>query len=283
LTVESVADGYKVPSVEEILKARAHLGHPAKRWHPKMKSYIASKHNKSHLIDPAQTHAALERAAAAAYNIAADGGQMLIVGTKTHAKQIVKDEARRGGMWHVNERWMGGTLTNFDTIERRIKQLIELDNSVKSAAASGVGELETRTELRRLNKFFDGLKEMDKLPELLFVVDINREKIAVSEAQIAKVPTIAIVDTDSDPTAVDYPIPANDDSLRSIRLILSTITDAMRDGRKEFGRRREVAMAAALEAEMRAVAEGKIETESERNGGAAPKNDKGRAADANAG
>lgn len=234
-----------IPSAEGFLKARTHLGHPAKRWHPKMKSYIVKRHASFHVLNPEVSRAKLEAATKLVFDVVAKGGQMLLVGTKLHAKHTVKEEALRGGLWYVNERWMGGTLTNFETVEGRIKRLVELaDKNAKSDDASGTkrSTLRTRTELRRLDKFFDGIKEMDKLPELLFVVDIGKEEIAVREARIAKIPCIGIVDTNCNPEAVDYPIPANDDSLSSIKLIVTAIVDAAVAGRKEFSKRLELQM-----------------------------------------
>jgi len=221
--------------VKELLEAGAHFGHLTSVWHPKMKDYIFTQRNRIHIIDLEKTAERLDRAYAFVRKLITNGQTLLFVGTKKQAQQIIEEEASRCGMCYVNERWIGGTLTNFDTIQSRINYLVGLeDRQIK-------GELEhlpkkekskIEKEISRLNIKIGGFKEMDTLPGALFVVDIIKDKIALSEAKKLGVPVVAIVDTNCNPEEVDYPIPANDDAIKAIKLICSRIADAVLEGKQ---------------------------------------------------
>ena len=221
--------------VKELLEAGAHFGHLTSVWHPKMKDYIFTQRNRIHIIDLEKTAERLDRAYAFVRKLITNGQTLLFVGTKKQAQQIIEEEASRCGMCYVNERWIGGTLTNFDTIQSRINYLVGLeDRQIK-------GELEhlpkkekskIEKEISRLNIKIGGFKEMDTLPGALFVVDIIKDKIALSEAKKLGVPVVAIVDTNCNPEEVDYPIPANDDAIKAIKLICSRIANAVLEGKQ---------------------------------------------------
>lgn len=222
--------------VKELLEAGVHFGHQTRRWNPKMKPYIFEARDGIHIINLDKTLAQLE----AACNFLADcvrkGERVLFVGTKKQAQQAIKETAIACGQFHVTERWLGGTLTNFQTVRRSVLRLKELEKLDSSGAINAYGKQEQaslRREANRLFKYFDGIRDMDKLPGALFIVDIKRERNAVAEARRVKIPAVAIVDTNCDPELVDYPIPANDDAIRSIRLILSTIAQAITNARAE--------------------------------------------------
>ncbi len=222
--------------VKELLEAGVHFGHQTRRWNPKMKPYIFEARDGIHIINLDKTLAQLE----AACNFLADcvrkGERVLFVGTKKQAQQAIKETAIACGQFHVTERWLGGTLTNFQTVRRSVLRLKELEKLDSSGAINAYGKQEQaslRREANRLFKYFDGIRGMDKLPGALFIVDIKRERNAVAEARRVKIPAVAIVDTNCDPELVDYPIPANDDAIRSIRLILSTIAQAITNARAE--------------------------------------------------
>lgn len=239
----TIIDKIGVPTTNELIEAKAHWGHLTKRWHPFMEKYIVQSHNKFHVINPRETQKALRKAMEVVYDIISDGGQLLVVNTKAHTKQFVRDEARRANFWYVEQHWMGGMLTNFQTFENRIGKLIHLENEIqKTQKFEGTKQEETRArnQIKRLNKFWGGIKEMSRLPDVVFIVDIDSEATAVNECKILNIPTVAMVDTNSDPSLVDYPIPANDDSLKSITLILSRLTNVTVEARKEYNRRREL-------------------------------------------
>ena len=221
--------------VKELLEAGAHFGHLTSVWHPKMKDYIFTQRNRIHIIDLEKTAERLDQAYAFVRKLITNGQTLLFVGTKKQAQQIIEEEASRCGMCYVNERWIGGTLTNFDTIQSRINYLVGLeDRQIK-------GELEhlpkkekskIEKEISRLNIKIGGFKEMDTLPGALFVVDIIKDKIALFEAKKLGVPVVAIVDTNCNPEEVDYPIPANDDAIKAIKLICSRIANAVLEGKQ---------------------------------------------------
>ena len=221
--------------IKELLEAGAHFGHLTSVWHPKMKDYIFTQRNRIHIIDLEKTAERLDQAYAFVRKLITNGQTLLFVGTKKQAQQIIEEEASRCGMCYVNERWIGGTLTNFDTIQSRINYLVGLeDRQIK-------GELEhlpkkekskIEKEISRLNIKTGGFKEMDTLPGALFVVDIIKDKIALSEAKKLGVPVVAIVDTNCNPEEVDYPIPANDDAIKAIKLICSRIANAVLEGKQ---------------------------------------------------
>jgi small subunit ribosomal protein S2 len=221
--------------VKELLEAGAHFGHLTSVWHPKMKDYIFTQRNGIHIIDLEKTAALLEQACAFVRELIAIGQTILFVGTKKQVQQIIEEEASRCDMCYVNQRWIGGLLTNFDTIQSRINYLVDLeDRQIK-------GELEhlskkERTkiekEISRLNIKIGGFKEMNALPGALFIVDIIKDKIALSEAKKLDIPVVAIVDTNCNPEEVDYPIPANDDAVKTLKLICSRIADAVLEGKQ---------------------------------------------------
>ncbi len=221
--------------VKELLEAGAHFGHLTSVWHPKMEDYIFTQRNRIHIIDLEKTAERLDQAYAFVRELITNRQTLLFVGTKKQAQQIIEEEASRCGMCYVNQRWIGGTLTNFDTIQSRINYLVGLeDRQIK-------GELEhlpkkekakIEKEISRLNIKIGGFKEMDTLPGALFVVDIIKDKIALSEAKKLDIPVVAIVDTNCNPEEVDYPIPANDDAIKAIKLICSRIADAVLEGKQ---------------------------------------------------
>lgn len=220
--------------ITELIEAGAHFGHQTKRWNPKMKPYIFGSRNGIYIIDLSRTVPLFERAEAFVRDLAASGKTILFVGTKRQVQALVLEEARRCGMYFVNQRWLGGLLTNFMTIQRSITRLRDLeamaeDGRYETFSKKEIARLEK--EKRKLHKNLDGIRHMSKLPDAIFVVDTQKEKIAVDEARKLKIPVIGIVDTNCDPDDVDYLIPGNDDALRSLRLFLSRIADAVIAGR----------------------------------------------------
>jgi small subunit ribosomal protein S2 len=235
-------------AIKELLEAGVHFGHQTKRWNPKMKPYIFGQRNGIYIIDLGKTARLFGDAEAFVNQIASDGGTVLFVGTKRQAQDAVAEEAQRCGMHFVNQRWLGGLLTNFTTIQRSLTRLRELeamqtDGRYESLSKKEVAGIEK--EKRKIQKNLDGIRQMGKLPDAIFVIDTRKEQIAVDEARKLKIPVIGIVDTNSDPEQVDYVIPGNDDALRSIRLFTSRIADAIMAGRSL----RESARADAAEAE----------------------------------
>ena len=224
-----------VTSMKSLLEAGVHFGHKTGRWNPKMRSFIFTERNGVHIIDLQQTMARLDKAYEAVRDCVARGGTVLFVGTKKQAQDIVAAEATRASMPHVSQRWLGGTLTNFVTIRKRIDYLINLETRKQ------VGELERLTkkeqlllerEMLRLNIRLGGVKHMAKLPELLFVVDTRREVLAVKEAKTLGIPVAAMVDTNCDPDQIDYIVPANDDAIRAVQLICGKMADACLEGQQ---------------------------------------------------
>lgn len=248
-------------SIEGLYQAGAHLGHVSKRWHPRMHQYILMKHNRRHVLDVTKTLEAVEKARDAIRNIVAEGGQCLLVGTKPQAKEEIRRLATQVGAMYINSRWLGGTLTNFNTMSRRIESLIQLEedfsnNEVKAQTKREL--LMKQAEVSRLNKFFGGIKEMSKIPDIVYVVGIDREKHAVKEATDLRIPVVAIVDTNCDPSTVTYPIPGNDDSHASVSLISSHIAQAITEGKqiaeiREQKRQSEIAAREAQDAAMAAA------------------------------
>ena len=221
-------------TLEEMLEAGVHFGHQTKRWNPKMRRYIFGQRNGIYVIDLTQTAKLFRDAEEFASRLAASGQTILFVGTKRQAQDLVQEEAQRCGMYFVNQRWLGGLLTNFMTIQRSIGRLRELEGMAEDSRYETLSKKEIariEKEKRKLHRNLDGIRQMSRLPDAVFVVDTRREKIAVDEARKLKIPVIGIVDTNCDPDDVDYVIPGNDDALRSIRLFLSRITDAVIAGR----------------------------------------------------
>jgi len=221
-------------TIKELLEAGAHFGHQTSRWNPRMKSYIFTKRDGIHIIDLEQTASRLDKACEFAKQVTEEGGSILFVGTKKQAQEAVEEEARRCGMFYVNHRWIGGTLTNFSTIQSRIDHLVLLEDQQARGGFSRLPKkevLKIEEEIARLNRQMGGFKEMTSLPSAMFIVDTSKEAIALAEARRARVPVIAMVDTNSNPNDVDYPIPSNDDAIRAIRLMCSRIADSVIEGK----------------------------------------------------
>ncbi len=229
-----------VTTMRTLLETGVHFGHRTRRWNPKMRPYIFTERNGVHIIDLQKTLHALEQAVQVTRETVANGGTILFVGTKQQAQEVIAHEAQRCGMPYVNQRWLGGTLTNWRTIRRRIDYLIDLEERQARGEFEQLTKLEAlklQREIARLNARLSGIKQMRQLPNLLYVVDVQREATAVKEANILDIPVIAIVDTNCDPDPVDYVIPGNDDAIRAIRLITGLIADAALEGlalRKEM-------------------------------------------------
>ena len=221
-------------TMQELLEAGVHFGHQTKRWNPKMKQYIFGQRNGIYLIDLSKTSECLRRAEEFVMRLAAENRTLLFVGTKRQAQDLIVDEAQRCGMYFVNERWLGGLLTNFTTIQRSLDRLRDLeamatDGRHESLSKKEVARLEK--EKRKLHRNLDGIRQMSRLPDAVFVIDTRREKIAVDEARKLRIPVIGLVDTNCDPEDVDYVIPGNDDALRAIRIFVTRVADAVISGR----------------------------------------------------
>jgi small subunit ribosomal protein S2 len=223
--------------LKALLEAGVHFGHQTKRWNPKMRPYIFGERHGIHIIDLRQTLRLLQEAEEFARDLASRGGIFIFVGTKKQAQETIRSEAERCGMYSVTERWLGGTLTNFVTIRQRLRYLTQLEQEVATPLFQSLPKKEQMRKLRELDKLqrvLGGLRGLNRLPDALYVVDPKREAIAVSEAQRLGITTIAMVDTNCDPDLIDYVIPANDDAIRSIRLVTARIADAIIAGRTQF-------------------------------------------------
>ena len=241
-------------SIEDLLRAGAHFGHLTSRWNPKMAPFIFMQRNGIHILDLKQTQARLDEAAEAAARFANRGRDILFVGTKKQAQNVVREEAERAGMPFAVDRWLGGMLTNFSTIRgslRRMETLRREEADGTSAQLKKKERLMRSRELEKLDRVLGGISDMGKLPGALFVVDVKREHIAVDEARKLKIPVIALVDSNVDPDLVDFPIPANDDAMKSVALFTRVIADAIIEGRQAGLAQREEA---AAEAAARAAA-----------------------------
>ncbi|GAV23461.1 30S ribosomal protein S2 [Carboxydothermus pertinax] len=224
-----------VISMKQLLEAGVHFGHQTRRWNPKMAEYIFTDRNGIYIIDLQKTAKKLEEAYNFIKEVSAQGGNILFVGTKKQAQDAIKEEAERCGMFYVNQRWLGGTLTNFKTIRKRVDRLLEIEKMEQEGTFSVLPKKEVAEimkEKEKLTRFLAGIKEMKKLPDALFVVDPRKEKIAVAEARKLEIPVVGIVDTNCDPDEVDYVIPGNDDAIRAVKLITSKIADAVIEGRQ---------------------------------------------------
>ena len=213
-----------VISIKQLLEAGVHFGHQTRRWNPKMKKYIFTERNGIYIIDLQKTVKKVEEAYHFIREIAQDGGTVLFVGTKKQAQDSVKEEAERSGNYYVNQRWLGGTLTNFKTIQKRIQRLKNIEKMEEDGIFDVLPKKEVialKKEQEKLEKFLGGIKEMKELPSCLFVVDPRKERIAVAEAQKLHIPIVGIVDTNCDPDEIDYVIPANDDAIRAVKLLTS--------------------------------------------------------------
>ena len=223
--------------IKDLLEAGVHFGHETKKWNPKMKKFIFGEKNGIYIIDLEKTKDAVIRACEFVKGLAARGGHILFVGTKKQAQDIVKEETSRCGMFYVNHRWLGGTLTNFHTIKKSIKRLNDLERLKEDGTLAKLSKKETaklNKEMIKLNKNLEGIRVMEKLPGAMFVVDSKKEEIAVKEAKKLGIPTVALVDTNCDPDLIDYVIPGNDDAIRSIRLVTGIIADSVLEGKEEF-------------------------------------------------
>jgi small subunit ribosomal protein S2 len=240
--------------LRSLFVAGVHFGHPSKRWNPKMAKYIFAKRSRAHIIDLSKTVTSLKAAKDFVEKIIGQGGECLMVGTKAQAQGAIKEQADKAGAMYINQRWLGGMMTNFQTIQPRIERLVFLEDAFAKGTVVSQTKRESLMlshEVERLNKFFGGIKEMVKLPQVLFIVDIEKEKLAVAEARRLKIPIVAIVDTNCDPTEVDFAIPGNDDSVRSITLIAQHIAEAISNGKAaaKFAREERMAAEAELEAQ----------------------------------
>ena len=243
--------------LRSLFVAGVHFGHPSKRWNPKMAEYIFGKRSRAHIIDLSKTVTMLKTAKDFVEEIVSKGGECLMVGTKAQAQGAIKEQADKVGAMYINQRWLGGMMTNFQTIQARIERLVYLEDAFAKdtiVAQTKRESLMLAAEVERLNKFFGGIKEMEKLPQVLFIVDIEKENIAVAEARRLGIPIVAIVDTNCDPTQVDFAIPGNDDSVRSITLIAQHIGEAISNGKVAAQKAREERMAAEAELESQEAA-----------------------------
>jgi len=224
-----------VISMKQLLEAGVHFGHQMRRWDPRMKSYIFTERNNIYIIDLQQTVKLVEIAYDFIREISSNGGNILFVGTKKQAQEAIKNEAERCGMFYVNYRWLGGILTNFNTIRKRVKKLHELEEMENNEMFEVLPKKEVislKREKEKLEKILTGIKDMEELPAAIFVVDPKKEKIAIAEAIKLSIPIVAIVDTNCNPEEIDYVIPGNDDAIRAVKLISSVIADAVLEGKK---------------------------------------------------
>ena len=219
-----------VISMKQLLEAGVHFGHQTRRWNPKMAEYIYTERNGIYIIDLQKSVGKVDEAYNAIKDVAADGGSILFVGTKKQAQDSIKSEAERCGMFYVNERWLGGMLTNFKTIQTRIKRLKTIEKMSEDGTFDVLPKKEVinlKKEWAKLEKNLGGIKEMRKIPDAIFVVDPKKERICIQEAHILHIPLIGIVDTNCDPEELDYVIPGNDDAIRAVKLIVSKMADAV--------------------------------------------------------
>ncbi len=224
-----------VVAMKQLLEAGVHFGHQTRRWNPKMAEYIFTERNGIYIIDLQKTVKKIEEAYAFVRDVAAAGEEILFVGTKKQAQESIKEEAERVGMHFVNARWLGGMMTNFKTIKKRIERLYQLQRMEEDGTFDLLTKKEVmklKGEMEKLEKYLGGIKEMKKLPGALFVVDPKKERIAIAEAKKLNIPVVAIVDTNCDPEEVDYAIPGNDDAIRAVKLIASVISNAVLEGKQ---------------------------------------------------
>ncbi len=244
-------------SLEELLAAGSHFGHLTRRWNPKMKKYIFMEKNGIHIIDLKKTQTALDKAIEAVKKIVGDGYEVLFVGTKVQAKEIITSEAQRCNQFYVSHRWLGGMLTNFSTIKKSIKHYKNLQKMSTDGTYEKISKKERLMidrEKEKLQRVLGGIEEMKRLPGVVYIVDVKKEHIAVKEARKMNIPVVALVDTNVDPTVIDYPIPANDDAAKSISLITSKIADAIVEARQKIEEQKAVEQAVAAEKASKAAA-----------------------------
>jgi small subunit ribosomal protein S2 len=224
-----------VISMKQLLEAGVHFGHQTRRWNPKMATYIFTERNGIYIIDLQKTVKKVDEAYNFLRSVSEAGETVLFVGTKKQAQEAVKEEAIKAGMYFVNERWLGGMMTNFQTIQKRVKRLKELEAMEEDGTFEVLTKKEVlslRHEMEKLQKFLGGIKEMNRLPGALFIVDPRKERIAVAEAKKLGIPIVAIVDTNCDPDEIDYVIPGNDDAIRAVKLLTGRMADAVIEGRQ---------------------------------------------------
>ena len=224
-------------SMKALLEAGVHFGHQTHRWNPQMRRFIFAQRNGIHIVDLQQTMDLLQQACQYVREVAASGKRILMVGTKKQAQDAVREEASRSGQFYINQRWLGGTLTNFTTIQTRIDHLVRLEERQAHGEFNLLLKkeaLKLENQIMKMDRYLGGIKEMTTLPGALFIIDVGREDIAVAEAQRAGVPIVALVDTDCNPGPIDWPIPGNDDAIRSIRLVSSHIAAAALEGHHEW-------------------------------------------------
>ena len=231
---------FKTPKIEEMIEAGVHFGHQIKRWHPKMEPYIYTVSKKVHIIDLEETEKLLKEACEYLYEQASEGKTIVFVGTKKQSKDVIELEAKRSGAMYVNERWIGGTMTNFQTIKKNLRKLLDLIKGREE------GDFEKRTkkerlmidrEIEKLTRVYGGIVNLKKIPDVVVVIDPKREKTAVREAQFAGKKVVALVDTNADPTGIDFPIPGNDDAIKSVALIVKSLAEAVENGYKAFDKK----------------------------------------------
>lgn len=223
-----------VVSMKSLLEAGVHFGHQTKRWNPKMKPYIYTERNGIYIIDLQKSVKMLEEACDFVRDLASKGGRVLYVGTKKQARIAIEQEAKRAGMYYINQSWKGGLMTNFETIRSRIEYLFELEEMEADGTFEALPKKEVillRREKEKLERFFSGIRDMNELPDAIFIIDQNKEKIAIHEAKLLGIPVIGILDTNCDPDEIDYPIPGNDDAIRAIKLLSATISTAILEGK----------------------------------------------------
>ena len=224
-----------VISMKQLLEAGVHFGHQTRRWNPKMKKYIFVERNGIYIIDLQKTVKKLEEAYDFMRQVGQDGGKVLFVGTKKQAQEAIKDEAERSGNYYINQRWLGGTLTNFGTIQKRVARMKQIEKMEEEGTFEVLPKKEViqlKKEHERLIKFLGGIRDMHDLPDVMFVVDPRKERIAVAEARKLNIPLVGIVDTNCDPDEVDYVIPGNDDAIRAVKLITERLADAIIEARQ---------------------------------------------------
>ncbi len=223
--------------IKNLLEAGVHFGHETKRWNPKMKKYIFGAKNGVYIIDLEKTENALKKACEFLKGVAASGGSILFVGTKKQAQDIIKEEAERAGIFYVNQRWLGGMLTNFQTIKKSLKRMEEIEKIKEDGRIDKISKKEAsqlNRELAKLNKNLEGIRGMVKPPKAIFLIDAKKEEIAVKEARKLGVPVVALVDTNSDPEVINYAIPGNDDAIRSIKLVVNMVANSIVEGKEQF-------------------------------------------------
>lgn len=240
-----------VISMKQLLEAGVHFGHQTRRWNPKMKRYIFTERNGIYIIDLQKTVKLVDQAYNYVRETAENGGVVLFVGTKKQAQDAIKEEATRAGQYFVNHRWLGGTLTNWDTIQKRIKRLKNIEKMAEDGTFDVLPKKEVvllKKEQDRLEKFLGGIKDMPRIPDAIFIVDPRKERIAVAEAMKLNIPIVAMVDTNCDPDEIDWVIPSNDDAIRAVRLITSKMADATIEGNQGADQAVEEALAAKEQA-----------------------------------